>query len=63
MEIQDGLQNNMKTIYLNNVLINIGEWDYMIDDDGNIGNPLPEGIIEKDEEVIINEDGSKSVVN
>lgn len=52
----------MKTIYLNDVLINIGEWNYMIDDDGNVANPLPEGIIEKDEEVIINEDGSKSVV-
>ena len=27
-----------------------------------IENPLPEGVIEKDEDVITNEDGSKSVV-
>jgi hypothetical protein len=56
----------MKTIYLNNILINIGDWDYKITLDGEgkeiIGNPLPEGAIEKDEEVVTNEDGSKSVV-
>jgi len=52
----------MKTIYLNDVLINIGEWDYNLDDEGNIRNPLPEGVVEKDEEVIVNTDGSKSVV-
>jgi len=55
----------MKTIYLNNVLINIGEWDYKRGTDINgkdvIDNPLPEGAIEKDEEVVTNEDGSKSV--
>jgi len=52
----------MKTIYLNDVLINIGEWDYKIDDEGNVNNPPPEGIVEKDEEVIVNPDGSKSIV-
>ena len=52
----------MKTIYLNDVLINIGEWDYKIDDEGNIRNPLPEGVVEKDEEVIVNPNRSKSVV-
>ena len=56
----------MKTIYLNDVLINIGEWDYKRGTDINgkdvIENPLPEGAIEKDEEVVTNEDGSKSVV-
>jgi hypothetical protein len=56
----------MKTIYLNNTLINIGDWDYKIysDVDGKeiIGNPLPEGAIEKDEEVVTNPDGSRSVV-
>lgn len=52
----------MKTIYLNNILINIGDWDYNIDDDGNILNPLPYGSVEKDEEVITNTDGSKSVI-
>jgi len=56
----------MKTIYLNDILINIGEWDYQIYNDGEanqvIGNPLPEGTIEKDEEVVTNKDGSKSVV-
>jgi hypothetical protein len=56
----------MKTIYLNDILINIGDWEYQIttDCDGNevIGNPLPEGAIEKEEEVATNEDGSRSVV-
>jgi hypothetical protein len=52
----------MKTIYLNDVLINIGEWDYMIDDEGNVNNPLPEGVVEKDEEVVLNANGSRSVV-
>ena len=56
----------MKTIYLNDILINIGDWEYQIttDRDGNeaIGNPLPEGAIEKEEEVVTNEDGSRSVV-
>jgi hypothetical protein len=56
----------MKTIYLNDTLINIGDWDFHITTDleGNeiIGNPLPEGAIEKDEEVVTNEDGSRSVV-
>jgi len=57
----------MKTIYdSTGLLINIGEWDYKIitDDEGNevIGNPLPEGAIYKDEEVITNEDGSRSVI-
>lgn len=56
----------MKTIYLNDTLINIGDWDYQIyiNNEGNeiIRNPLPDGVIEKDEEIIINEDKSKSVV-
>jgi hypothetical protein len=56
----------MKTIYLNDTLINIGDWDYKIYSDGEgnevIGNPLPEGVVEKDEEVVTNEDGSRSVV-
>jgi hypothetical protein len=56
----------MKTIYLNDTLINIGEWEYQIsfDKNGNkvIANPLPEGAIEKDEEVVTNPDGSRSVV-
>jgi hypothetical protein len=56
----------IKTIYFNNALINIGDWDYQlyIDSTGNkvVGNPLPDGAIEKNEEVITNEDGSRSVV-
>ena len=51
----------MKTIYLNDVLINIGEWDYKIIN-GQETNPLPEGSVYKDEEVVTNEDGSRSVV-
>jgi hypothetical protein len=56
----------MKTIYLDDTLINIGDWEYQItqDAEGNdiIGNPLPEGATEKDEEVVTNPDGSRSVV-
>jgi hypothetical protein len=48
-------------------LINIGPWDYRetTDLDGNVilCNPLPEGAIEKDEEVVTNPDGSRSVVS
>lgn len=51
----------MKTIYLNNKLINIGEWDYKIGININgievIENPLPKGAIEKDEEVLTDADG------
>ena len=63
---QVGQQSNMKTIYLNEKLINIGDWDYQtftnLEGLEVIGNPLPEGVIEKDEEVITNEDGSRSIV-
>lgn len=49
----------------NGVVINIGEWDYMIsyDDDNNeiVNNPLPEGATSKTENVRINEDGSREV--
>ena len=66
-EIRDGQQSNMKTIYLNNQLINVGDWDYKrgtnINGEEVIENPLPEGIVEKDEEVVTNPDGSRSVVN
>lgn len=37
-----------------NNLINIGEWESE--------HPLPEGAFEKEEEVITNEDGSRSIV-
>jgi len=50
----------MKTIYLNDVLINIGEWDYKIIN-GEVTNPLPEGSVYKDEEVLIDSDGGKYV--
>lgn len=39
------------------VLLNIGDWDYQIDDDGNVGNPLPYGAVEADEEVVTGFDG------
>jgi hypothetical protein len=55
----------MKTIYLNDTLINIGDWDYQITEDGDgnktIGNPFPEGAIEKDEEVLTDADGGRYV--
>ena len=57
----------MKTIYdYNGKIINIGDWDYKIttDEEGNevICNPLPDGAVERDEEVVTNSDGSRSVV-
>jgi hypothetical protein len=50
----------MKTIYLNNELINIGEWEYKIIE-GVATNPLPEGSVEKDEEVLIDSEGGKYI--
>ncbi|MBZ0057151.1 MULTISPECIES: hypothetical protein [unclassified Leclercia] len=53
-------------------LINIGEWDYMkypiYDNDGFIeeivdGNPLPDGAYSKKMYVVLNEDGSRAVVD
>lgn len=32
--------------------INIGEWNYMVDENGNVMNPLPEDAVESNEEVI-----------
>lgn len=47
------------------LVINIGDWNYMVsrDDDGNevINNPLPNNVTISNEDVIINEDGSRSV--
>lgn len=48
-------------------VINIGEWNYMTEvADGDsliVHNPIPEGITSKIEEIIINEDGSRSTVD
>lgn len=49
-------------------VINIGEWDFMISNDeeieGNmvVNNPIPNGVTSKIEEVVINQDGSRSVI-
>jgi len=36
----------------NGDVINIGEWDYKRDENGNITNPLPMGAYEEDVEVV-----------
>jgi hypothetical protein len=41
--------------------INIGEWDYRIDDNGNSTNPLLDGAVESDEQVIVGWDGGAYV--
>lgn len=50
----------------NGKLLNIGPWDYKAinDYEGNVVvcNPLPDGATSKQEQVITNEDGSRSVV-
>jgi hypothetical protein len=51
----------MKTIYLNNELINIGDWEYKIVN-GIVTNPLPVDAEERDEEVMTDAEGGKYVV-
>ncbi|WP_052332756.1 hypothetical protein [Phytobacter massiliensis] len=61
----------MKCFYSKDgTLINIGPWDYqrfpVYDNDGFVdevvtGNPLPDGAYEKEMDVVVNEDGSRSV--
>lgn len=41
----------MKVIKLDGKVINIGDWDYKLDDNGVETNPLPDGAIEVDEVV------------
>ena len=47
-------------------IVNIGEWDYMITEDENgaliINNPLPDGLTTQMEDIVINKDGSRSVL-
>ena len=46
--------------------VNIGDWDYqivVIDGVETIRNPLPEGAVESDEEVIVGWDGGRYVHN
>lgn len=47
-------------------VINIGEWDFVCTtcEDGieTINNPLPDGTTSKIEDVVINADGSRTVV-
>ena len=38
-------------------LINIGDWDYQIDENGKQHNPLPEGATEHHEEIVTGYDG------
>jgi hypothetical protein len=51
----------MKVIRLNGIVINIGDWDYgLVEVDHgltDITNPLPEGAVESDEEVVTGWDG------
>lgn len=51
----------MKVYVLDGIVIHIGDWDLQIDRDehGNevIGNPIPEGAVVEDREIIIRPDG------
>lgn len=38
----------MKAVIQNGKVINIGEWDYQVDEDNNICNPMPDDAIEGD---------------
>jgi len=39
------------------VLLNIGDWDFEIDKDGQPQNPMPLGAVETEEEVVVGYDG------
>jgi hypothetical protein len=39
------------------VLLNIGEWDFEIDNEGRVWNPMPSDAIETEEEVVDGYDG------
>ncbi|MFW1826412.1 hypothetical protein [Acinetobacter sp. ULE_I092] len=47
-------------------IVNIGEWDSLITEDENgaliINNPLPDGLTTQMEDIVINKDGSRSVL-
>jgi len=38
-------------------LINIGDWDFKVDENQRVKNPLPEGATEHDAEVVTGYDG------
>lgn len=47
-------------------LINIGEWNYNIEQRESetvVNNPMPEGAYAEEREVVVNADGSRSLVN
>ena len=50
-------------ITLNGEVINIGPWDFKIDDDGVIQNPMPAGAIEEQREVVEMADGGKTTAD
>lgn len=43
--------------------INIGEWDYQIDGNGNVQNPLPINTIEDDAKIVTGWDGGLYLAN
>lgn len=45
-----GEVNNMKITRLNGQVINIGEWDYVVTETGEITNPLPVGAVVTEED-------------
>ncbi len=47
----------------NNLVINIGDWDYQIDGNGNAQNPLPINAIEDDAEIVTGWDGGLYLAN
>lgn len=47
----------MKAVIQNGKVINIGEWDHQIDEDGNVRNPIPEGAQVGDFDIVQNARG------
>ena len=56
----------MKVFRLKGEVINVGDWDYMIrinkeTGEETIGNPLPVGVVESEEDVVVNKRGRFAV--
>lgn len=41
--------------------INIGEWDFLLDENNIARNPLPDDAVESDEQVIVGWDGGRYI--
>lgn len=51
------MDSKMNIFRLNGEVINIGDWDYGINEEGTVTNPLPDGAVSSDEEVVTTDAG------